>query len=165
MNLDVQIRPATAADVGAINDIYNHYVDHSTCTFAEKHESLDSRRQWFDSHGPSHPIIVATHDGRVVGWGSLSTYNSRCAYRSTVEDSVYISHDLHRRGIGAVLLADLIRRARELKHHTIIAGISADQQPSVAIHARHGFQKVAHLREVGYKFGRWLDVIYMQRML
>src|SRR5215813_2638805 len=111
MKLDVQLRPATVADLNAINDIYNYYVERSTCTYAEKHETPDARRRWFDSHGPRHPIIVATHNGEVIGWGSLSPWNSRCAYRDSVENSVYIRHDLHGRGIGARLLEELLRRA------------------------------------------------------
>ena len=111
------------------------------------------------------PVTVAEVDGEVVGWGSLSPYHPRSAYRRTVENSVYVRHDRHRQGIGAALLADLIDRAAALGHHAIIAGIDSEQTPSVAIHRRFGFEHVGHLRQVGFKFGRWLDVIYMQRML
>ena len=93
------IRPATESDLVAINDIYNHYVLHSTCTYQEEPEPLAARQQWFRSHGGKHPVIVAEAGGRVVGWGSLSTYHSRCAYRHTVENSVYVHHQFHGRGV------------------------------------------------------------------
>jgi len=159
------VRPATEADLVAINDIYNHYVLHSTCTYQEEPEPIEGRRQWFAHHDAQHPIIVAETDGRVVGWGSLSAYHARSAYRRTVENSVYVHHERHRRGIGSALLNNLIDRARALGHRAIIAGIDAEQAASVGLHARFEFQKVGQLKQVGYKFGRWLDVIYMELLL
>ena len=158
------IRPATRADLPAINDIYNHYVVHSTCTYQETPEPIEGREAWFDRHGAAHPITIAEMDGAIVGWASLSPYHARSAYRFTVENSVYVDHRHQRRGIGDALLADLVHRARSLGHRTIIAGIDASQTASVAIHAKHGFEKVGHLRQVGFKFERWLDVVYMQLM-
>ena len=105
------IRLATASDLQAINDIYNHYVLHSTCTYQEEPETLDARRTWFASHDDKHPVTVAMIDDRVVGWGSLSRFHPRSAYRYSVENSIYIHHDMHRRGIGSALLQDLIDRA------------------------------------------------------
>lgn len=159
------IRLARRGDLAAINDIYNHFVLHSTCTYQEEPESLESRRAWFGRHGSTHPITVAELDGRVVGWGALSPFHARSAYRFTVENSVYVDHRHHRRGIGDSLLADLIVRARSLEHRTIIAGIDASQTASIAIHGKHGFTKVGNLVQVGYKFDRWLDVVYMQLMI
>jgi len=163
--MNAQIRLATCADLSDLNDIYNHYVISSTCTYQEEPETIESRQQWFDHHDEKHPVTVALLDDRVVGWGSLSPFHSRCAYRNTVENSVYVHHEFHRRGIGAALLRDLIDRARPIGHHTIIAGIDGEQTASVAVHERFGFVKVAHLKQVGFKFNRWLDVIYMQLML
>jgi L-amino acid N-acyltransferase len=161
----VSVRTATNADLPAINDIYNHYVLHSTCTYQEEPESLAGREQWFRHHGAKHPVIVAVQNEAVVGWGSLSAYHARSAYARTVENSVYVHHQHHRQGIGSLLLQDLIRRARELGHHAIIAGIDGEQAGSVALHTRFGFEKVGHLKAVGFKFGRWLDVIYMELLL
>lgn len=161
----INLRAATEADLVAINEIYNHYVRHSTCTYQEEPESLEGRQQWFRQHGEQHPIIVAIAGGTVVGWGSLSAYHARSAYRRTVENSVYVHHEQHRRGIGAALLQDLIQRARLHGHHAIIAGIDAEQTASVAIHSKFGFQKVGHLSQIGYKYNRWLDVIYMELIL
>ena len=160
-----QIRFATCDDLPAINDIYNHYVLHSTCTYQEVPVTMPDRLTWFAAHGPKHPITVALLEDKIVGWGSLSPFHKRAAYRNTVENSLYVAHTHHRRGIGRLLLADLIARARQIGHHTIIAGIDADQPASIALHAALGFEEVAFLKQVGYKFGRWLDVRYMQLML
>jgi L-amino acid N-acyltransferase YncA len=162
MKTSCTIRPATEADLAAINDIYNHYVLHSTCTYQEEPETMDGRRRWFSRHGEKHPIIVAEAGGQVVGWGSLSPYHARSAYRFTVENSVYVRHDMHRRGVGALLLSELIVRAQKIGHRAIIAAIDREETASVAIHAKFHFEKVGHFRRVGLKFGRWLDVVYME---
>lgn len=162
MKTPCTIRPATEADLTTINDIYNHYVLHSTCTYQEEPETMENRRRWFSRHGGNHPIIVAEVDGRVVGWGSLSPYHVRSAYRYTVENSVYIHHEMHRRGIGAILLEELITRARKIGHRVIIAVIDGEQAASVTLHEKFHFEHVGHFKEVGLKFGRWLDVIYME---
>jgi phosphinothricin acetyltransferase len=161
------LRAAVTADLAAINDIYNHYVFTSTCTYQEEAETIDERRRWFDQHRSAlMPIIVSTTGGgEIVGWGSLSPFRDRSAYRFSVEDSVYVRHDQHGRGIGSALLAALIEHARAGGFRTIVAGIDAEQTASVALHAKFGFVQTAHLKHVGFKFGRWLDVIYMQLML
>lgn len=159
------VRDARPDDLLQINDIYNHYVLHSTCTYQEVPDSMDARRAWFAAHGPQHPVTVALVDGGIVGWGALSPFRPRSGYRFTVENSVYVHHERHRQGIGDALLADLIDRAYHLGHRTIVAGIDAGQPASIAIHEKHGFTTAGHLREVALKFGRWLDVIFMQRLL
>ena len=159
------IRAATEADLAAINDIYNYYVGTSTCTYQTEPSTDEERRSWFAAHGPEHPVIVAELDGEVVGWGSLSKFHSRAAFRRTVEDSVYIRHDRQRRGLGGALLAELLVRGRAAGHHSIIAAIDADQAGSVVLHAQHGFTPAGRLREVGNKFGRWLDLVYLERLL
>jgi phosphinothricin acetyltransferase len=159
------IRPAAPDDLRAIDDIYNHYVVHSTCTWQRDIEPLEARGAWFAAHGPAHPVTVVEQDGEVVGWGALSTFRARWGYRHTVENSVYVRHDRHGRGLGSALLADLIDRAAVLGHHTIIAGISADQERSIALHRRFGFVEVARMREVGHKHDRWIDLVFLQRML
>ena len=159
------LRAAATGDLAVINDIYNHYVRCSTCTCQTEPEPLSGRRAWFDAHDAAHPVTVAERDGVVLGWAALSRYHVREGYRRTVENSVYVHHDAHRQGIGRALLADLIERARVIGHHTIVASISAEHAKSVVLHDKLGFEKVAHLREVGFKFGRFLDVVFMQRML
>src|SRR5579863_3448608 len=98
MNSAYTVRSAKEGDLIAINDIYNHYVLHSTCTYQEEPERIEHRREWFGRHGEKHPVIIAEDGGRVVGWGSLSAFHARSAYRWTVEDSVYVHHEHHRRG-------------------------------------------------------------------
>jgi L-amino acid N-acyltransferase len=159
------VRLAGIDDLGPINDIYNYYVNRSTCTYQESLESIEQRQDWFAQHGPDHPVTVAVDGDQVVGWGALSRFHARSAYRFTVENSVYVDHRYQRRGIGDAILSDLIVRARTLGHRTIIAGIDGEQAGSIAIHARHGFVHAGHLKAVGYKFDRWLDVIYMQLTL
>ena len=162
---DVLLRPAILADLAVINAIYNHYVLASTCTYQTEPETAAARAAWFKAHGPEHPIMVAERDGAIVGWGSLSRFHPRTAYGRTVENSIYVHPKHHRQGIGAALLAEQIERARALGHQTIIAGIDAEQTASVSLHAKFGFTRVGYLVRVGFKFERWLDVIYMQRML
>lgn len=166
---NVHLRAATAADVPSINAIYNVYVRTSTCTYQEEPETDDERRAWFAGHdGERYPVIVACEGGpagEVVGWGALSPFRPRTAYRFSVEDSLYVRPDRHGRGIGSALLGELIARARRAGFRTILAGIDAEQAASVALHARFGFAQVAHLKQVGFKFGRWLDVYYMQLLL
>jgi phosphinothricin acetyltransferase len=161
----VVIRSAEEADLSAINAIYNHYVLNATCTYQFTPDTDEARLEWFRRHGEKHPVTVAEIGREVVGWGSLNVFNAREAYSRTVENSVYVHHQWQRRGIGRALLGDLILRARELGHRTIIAGISAEQTASVALHEAHGFTQAGHLKEVGYKFGQWLDVLTYQLLL
>jgi phosphinothricin acetyltransferase len=162
---DLTIRSATEADLRAIDDIYTWYIPRSTCTYDEQIPSFDSRVQWFRRHDDRHPVTVAERDGQVVGWGTLSGFRDRSAYRFTCENSVYVRHDMQGRGIGSALLADLIARARALGYRTIIAGADAEQTASIALHRKFGFEQVAQFKEVGYKFDRWLDVVFMQLVL
>lgn len=161
-----QLRLAAEADLPAINDIYNYYVPRSTCTYQLEPESIEDREAWFREHHPDqYPVIVAELDGDIIGWGSLSKFRLRAAYAPTVEASIYIHHQFHRRGLGRLLLTDLIQRARRAGFHSLIGGASADQTASIALQESMGFRRVAHLVEVGLKFGQRLDVIYLQLML
>lgn len=159
------LRLATPADLPAINDIYNHYVINSTCTYQTVPSTEQERAEWFAAHGPKHPVIVAVEDGVVIGWGSLSRFHPRQAYENSVEDSVYLHHECQGRGVGSIVLAELLRLANDLGYHTVLGGIDTGQPGSIALHAKFGFEKVSHLKEVGFKQGRWLDVIWMQKML
>jgi len=162
---DPFVRPATEADLPAVNAIFNHYVLHSTCIWEDAPETMAGRRAWFAAHDEAHPVIVLEESGEVVGWAALSAYNARAGWRHTVEDSVYLRQDRTGRGFGSRLLADLLDRAARLGHHAVIAAVSADQPASIRLHARHGFVEVGRLREAGFKFGRWLDAVYLQKRL
>lgn len=160
------IRVATVDDLAAIDAIYDHYVEKATCTWQYQPAPPAERRAWFDAHGAAHPITVAVDaGGEIVGFGSLSVYNKREGYRFTVENTLYVHPRHHRRGIGRALLGDLVERARALGHHSIVASISADQEASIGLHAAAGFIEVGRMRELGVKFGRWLDCVYMQKLL
>lgn len=161
----ISIRVANESDLPAINDIYNHYVLYSTCTYQCIPATLEERTRWFREHAAPYVVTVAEEEGKVVGWASLSRYHARQGYLGTVEDSVYVHHERHRQGIGRALLDDLIHRGRQAGFHTIIASISADQEPSIRLHAGVGYARVGCIRQVGKKFDRWLDVCYMQLML
>jgi L-amino acid N-acyltransferase len=161
----ISIRLATISDLPAINAIYNHNVATSTCTYQYEPETDEQRQAWFGTHGEKHPAIVAEMDFEVVGWGTLSPFREREGYRFTVEASIYVRHDRQRSGIGRAILSDLIERARNLGYRVLIGGASADQLASIALQESMGFQRVACFKEIGFKFDRWLDVVFMQLML
>ena len=160
------IRKATPADLAAINDIYNDAVVNTTATFQIEPLTIEERHAWLHEH-PEHfyPALVAEADTAILGWGSLSRYASRCAYRFTSEDSIYVSPDHRGKGIGALILRHLIAAARTLGHHSIVAQIADNNAASIRLHERFGFRTVGQLPEVGHKFGRWLDVTIMQKIL
>ena len=159
------IRPAARGDAEAINAIQNHYVVHSTATFLTEPLTLDQRLAWLDGRLPGHPVTVALDGGAVVGWAALGDFRSRPAYRHTAEFSIYVHPDLHRRGIGRALLADLVERARAAGHHALVGGCCSESSAILALLEASGFSRVAHFPEVGRKFDRWLDVVFMQRLL
>jgi L-amino acid N-acyltransferase YncA len=160
------IRLAVVSDLAAINDIYNYYVPRSTCTYQLEPETAEGRAAWFRDHDPAkYPVVVAEVDAEVVGWGSISKFRERAAYAPTVEGSVYIRHDRHRQGLGRLLLIELIERSRALGYNSMIGAVDAEQTASIALQESLGFKRVAHLEQVGRKFDRWLDVVYLQLML
>jgi len=111
------------------------------------------------------PVLVAESGGRVIGWGALGSFRAAYTLAGTLEDSVYVHHHFHRRGIGSRLLGELIGAARRTGLRSILANISADQTPSLRLHEKFGFQKVAHLQQVGQKFNQWFDAVYLQLLL
>ena len=163
--MQVHIRDAKESDIEAINDIYNYYVLNSTCTAQTEPEPREGRKQWFAEHTGKYVALVAESEGQVVGWGSLSKYHRRYAYWPTVEDSIYVKHEMLHNGIGKLLLEELIRKARENGFHSILGVISSEQLASIRLHERYGFIEVGRLREVELKFNRRLDVTFMQLML
>ncbi len=163
--MNFRLRDATGGDLGAINAIYNHYVMRSTCTYQEEPSTEAERLEWFRAHEERYPVLVAeAEDGSVVGWGSLNRFHPRSAYRFTVENSVYVREEWQRRGVGQTILRDLLRRAELLGYRNVLAIISADQVGSVTLHRREGFVECGLMKGVGFKFGRWLDVLTMQRV-
>lgn len=161
----MRIRDAVSADLSVIEDIYGHYVESSTCTFQVGPGTLEDRRAWFADRGSEHPVLVAEEDDEIVAWAALSRYRRREGYAPTAEDSIYVRHDRRGRGHGKALLAALLARAEGGPLHSILAIIAGDHPASVRLHAAFGFREVGRIAEAGFKMGRWLDVIFMQRML
>jgi len=161
------VRPATRSDLPAILDIYNEAVLNTTASYDYDPRSLDHRIAWFEDHQENnYPIFVAEDpDGRVTGWSSLNRYHDRRGYQFTTENSVYVAADRRGCRVGTQLMPPLIQAARERGLHAILAGIDAENEASVRLHARFGFETVARFKQVGFKFGRWLDVIYMELLL
>ena len=165
MTDDITIRPAQPADLADINAIYNYYVAHSTCVWTTQPCSDTERKVWYEEHGQSMPVLVAEQKGRVVGWGALGSFRAAYTAAGVLEDSIYVHHDFHRKGIGSRLLQALIDAARQEGLRSILANIFADQTPSIRLHEKFGFQKVAHLRDVGQKFNQRFDGVYFQLLL
>lgn len=158
---DVLIRRATEADVPAITGIYNYEVLHSISTFDIEPQTVEERLGWFRATRHPHCVVVSEHAGEVIGWGCLRQFHDRAGYRFTAQDSVFIHQDHRGRGVGKLVLARLVQKARENGFHTVMAGISEGNEASVRLHAGFGFVEVGTEREVGWKFERWLDVTWM----
>ena len=161
----MEVRPAQLADAEATRSIYNVEVTGSTVTFDLVPRTLAEQRAWIEEHRGAHPAVVAVEDGAVAGFGSLSPFRERAAYATSVEDSVYVAGQWRGRGVGRLLLAELVELAGRHGFHTVLARISGDNAASIALHAGQGFELVGVEREVGRKFGRWINVTVMQRML
>jgi phosphinothricin acetyltransferase len=153
-------------DAEAVRDIYNVEVAESTVTFDLVPRSVADQIAWIDEHAGGHPAIVAVDDREtVVGFASLTPYRPRPAYATTVEDSVYVRRDQRGNGVGRLLLADLVDLARDHGFHSAIARIGGGHDASIALHRACGFEQIGIEREVGRKFGKWLDVVLMQKLL
>jgi len=151
--------------LAGITEIYNDAILNTTATFDSRPRTMEEQEEWLGNHDERHPVLVAIREGEIVGWGSLSTHNDRCCYQNTVEDSVYVKREHRGSGIGTEILEALVAVAGKSGHHAIIARIDAGNGASLGIHRRAGFEEVGRLREVGFKFGGWLDVIFMELLL
>ncbi|MXW41519.1 MAG: N-acetyltransferase family protein [Acidimicrobiia bacterium] len=164
----MMIRAARLADVAGICEIINHEILYDTNIFELEPRTLAAQQTWLQDRKGVHAVLVASasdNDSQVLGFASLSPFRSRCAYNSTVENSVYVHQDHRGQGIGKALLTETVSLAKSHGFHTVIARISGGNEVSVAVHRLVGFEVVGTEREVGRKFGRWLDVIVMQLML
>jgi phosphinothricin acetyltransferase len=160
------VRPATPADLPAILAIYNDAVVNTTAIWNDSVVDIDNRIAWFEARARAgYPVLVAELEGAVAGYGSFGDFRPFDGYRHSVEHSVYVAAEARRRGIASALLVALVERARALGKHVMIAGIAADNSASLRLHAAHGFVETGRMPEVGTKFGRWLDLVFMQRIL
>ncbi|MHA7970263.1 GNAT family N-acetyltransferase [Rhizobium sp. CAU 1783] len=160
------IRDAVEADLVAIRDIYNHAVEHTTAIWNDVLIDVDNRRAWLElRRTKGFPVLVAEVDGRVAGYASYGDWRAFDGYRHTVEHSVYVDKNSRGAGLGKALMLALIDHARASGKHVMIAAIEAGNAASIALHERLGFRLVGIHREVGQKFGRWLDLAAMELML
>ncbi len=157
-----QPRLATVADAAAINAIYNHYVRTSAATFQVEDETTEEREEDLRARAARQPMTVLEAEGAVVGWGALSPFQSRCAYRDTVELTAYVRQDCHRSGFGRAIVQDLIARAKSLGYGTVLAVSCEESIGMIRLLKSLGFEEAGRLRRVGSKFGRQLDVVYLQ---
>jgi L-amino acid N-acyltransferase YncA len=161
----MDIRPATEADMPAVTAIYNDAVARTTGTFDTVARTLEEQKAWFAAHGPSRPVVVAVSGGKVLGWASLSEYSGRCAYSRTAEVSVYVDESARGKGCGGRLLDAVLDAGRAGGVKEVIARIAEGNEVSLALHRKRGFDEVGRLRKVGEKFGRLLDVFFLQKSL
>jgi phosphinothricin acetyltransferase len=161
----VRVRLATIEDAEAIRSIYNLEVLESTVTFDLVPRSLAEQQDWLTARSGAHAVVVAEDGDEVVGFASLSPYKERPAYRTTVEDSVYVRRDQQGRGVGKAMLEELLTLATQHGFHAVMGRIVGGHEASIALHQGAGFSVVGTEREVGRKFGRWLDVVVMQKLL
>ena len=160
---NIIIRDATEQDLPAVLDIYNHVILNTTSVYSEQPHTYEMRLNWFnDRIASGFPVLVAELEGEVAGFSSFGHFRVWPCYRYTVENSVYVHVDHRGKGVSKLLLQPLIDRAREMGMHAMIAGIDADNEVSYRLHQSFGFVEVAHFKEVGFKFNRWLDLKFME---
>lgn len=163
----IRVRPASTDDVPAMMAIYNEVVEQSTAIYSSKPSTLDERREWFRVRtGSGWPVLAALRGGELVGYASFAEFRGAWpGYLYSVEHSVYVRADCRQQGIGSALVQALLPVAAEMDKHVMIGGIDAANQGSLRMHERLGFERVAQFREVGRKFGRWLDLVFVQRFI
>ncbi len=160
------VRDATPSDLPAILAIHNHHIANTVAIWRYEEVDLAERAAWFeDRRGKDFPVIVVEIDGAVAGYGSYGPFRAGAGYDRTVENSIYVRDDFQRRGAARALMNDLIARARAQGRHVMVAGIGLPNDASVALHAALGFVACGLIREIGWKFDRWLDLQMMQKML
>jgi L-amino acid N-acyltransferase len=164
--MEIKIRPYKSADTQAILDIINHNILHSTALYDYNIRTYEQQQTLLEEKiNKNFPVIVAELGGQVAGFGMYGEFRFREAYKFTVEHSVYVNETFHSKGIGKILLQELIDLAKKQKLHTMIAVIDSENQSSVTFHEKFGFKTVGIIKESGYKFDRWLDSVFMQLIL
>ncbi|MFJ8887783.1 GNAT family N-acetyltransferase [Streptomyces sp. NPDC102402] len=161
----VTVRPAHAGDAEAVREIRNHAVEHSTALWTGTQQSAAEGAAWLAVHLARGSAFVAEAEGEVAGFATYAPWRDLDGFRHTMENSVYVREGRHGLGIGSALLGGLITSAREAGHHSLIAGIEAENAASVRLHERFGFRHVGTVPEAGTKFGRWLDLTLMRLSL
>lgn len=164
--MTIEIRDARDEDLPGILEIHNEAVRNTTAIWDEETVDVADRRAWLDDRRDrGFPVLVAVSGDRIAGFASYGVWRAKSGYRHTVESSVYVHPDHHRKGIASALMTELISRARAARLHVMVASIESGNATSIALHERFGFRIVGVMPEVGVKFGRWLDMTYMQLIL
>jgi L-amino acid N-acyltransferase YncA len=159
-------RIATENDLPQMLEIYNEIIANTTAVFQYDLHTLNMRKEWFaQKQKDGFPVFVAEENNEVVGFSTIGPFRNWQAYRFSVENSVYVRFDMRGKGIGKLLLKETIDAAKQMGMHTIIAGIDASNETSIVIHKQFGFVEVAHFKEVGFKFDRWLNLKFLQLMI
>lgn len=162
----MNIRAAVEKDIEAILEIFNYSIIHTTTVYSYDPYSYQMMKDWYDEKiAKGLPILIAEIGGQLIGYATYGTFRARAAYRSTAEHSVYVHEEFQQRGIGKALLLALIKTAKANGIHALIGGVDAVNEGSVAFHKKMGFEEVGHLKEVAYKFDRWLDLKFLQLIL
>ena len=160
------LHDARLEDLPGLLEIYNHVIAESTAVFSDTPVTLEERTTWWRNRtGQGYPVLVARDASGVVGFATFGDFRAWPGYRYTVEHTVHVRADRRNRGVGLLLMQALIPRATELRKHRMVAGIDAANLGSIRFHERLGFERAGLLREVGFKFDRWLDLMLMQRPL
>jgi phosphinothricin acetyltransferase len=166
MGAPLQISDATEADLAGLLGIYNDVIATSTAIYSDVPVTLEERRQWWRSRtAQGYPVLAARDAHGVAGFATFGDFRAWPGYRFTVEHSVHVRANGRGQGIGTLLVQALLPRAAALGKHVMMAGVDADNAASIRFHERLGFERSGHLREVGYKFGRWLDLVFLQRRI
>jgi L-amino acid N-acyltransferase len=159
----IEVRKATAADLPAMLEIYNDIIANTTAVWHYEPHTLAMRQEWFEQRkAQGFPVFVAMQEATMLGFSSIGPFRPWVGYRFTVENSVYVAAGSRGKGVAKLLMPPLIDAARELNIHAIVAGIEATNEISIALHKQFGFVEVAHFKEVGYKFGRWMDLKFLE---
>jgi len=159
------IRPATTADAAAVAEIYNHYILNTIVTFEEEAISAAEMAGRITEITAAHPWLVWADGERILGYAYAGKWKSRCSYRYSVESTVYLDQAATGRGLGRQLYGALLSELRKTNTHVVIGGVALPNAASVALHEKLGFQKIAHFREVGWKYEKWIDVGYWELVL
>jgi phosphinothricin acetyltransferase len=166
MGAPLQISDATEADLAGLLGIYNDVIATSTAIYSDVPVTLEERRQWWRSRtAQGYPVLAARDAHGVAGFATFGDFRAWPGYRFTVEHSVHVRANGRGQGVGTLLVQALLPRAAALGKHVMMAGVDADNAASIRFHERLGFERSGHLREVGYKFGRWLDLVFLQRRI
>ncbi len=162
----VTVRPATENDLPQILEIYNEIIANTTAVYYYEPHTLEMRRQWFTERKQlGFPVFVAEEEGVILGMSTIGPFRVHAAYKYTVENTIHVAAHARGKGVGQLLMPPIIEAAKQLGLHTIVAGIDAANEVSIRLHKKFGFEEVAHFKEVGYKFDRWLDLKFLQLLL